>query len=292
MAKLKHSKFKNTAILFELLVRQITLEVINGDSVGRAKTILKEFFNKNTELAKELKLYEMLLKEKYKTENRAEKFIDLVCGERTKINESKLIREKYDLVKKIKESFDLETFLSSPLTNYREMASIYKIFESSATKSYNVKEKFDAKITLVEHIMNSSPKTMKEEGVSKLLETFSQQDKDLRLLTYKILVETFNKKYSTALNQKQKSLLENFINNMTNTTGFVDYYKKELVSTVANLKQINEKICDRVTKIKLNETIKVLESTKVNKVVSDESVSMLMLTYELIKELGDKLNEK
>jgi CII-binding regulator of phage lambda lysogenization HflD len=133
---------------------------------------------------------------------------------------------------------------------------------------------------------------MKEEGVSKLLETFSQQDKDLRLLTYKILVETFNKKYSTALNQKQKSLLENFINNMTNTTGFVDYYKKELVSTVANLKQINEKICDRVTKIKLNETIKVLESTKVNKVVSDESVSMLMLTYELIKELGDKLNEK
>jgi hypothetical protein len=292
MAKLKHSKFKNTAILFELLVRQITLEVINGDSVGKAKTILKEFFNKNTELAKELKLYEMLLQEKYKTENRAEKFIDLVCGERTKINESKLIREKYDLVKKIKESFDLETFLSSPLTNYREMASIYKIFESSATKSYNVKEKFDAKITLVEHIMNSSPKTMKEEGVSKLLETFSQQDKDLRLLTYKILVETFNKKYSTALNQKQKSLLENFINNMTNTTGFVDYYKKELVSTVANLKQINEKICDRVTKIKLNETIKVLESTKVNKVVSDESVSMLMLTYELIKELGDKLNEK
>jgi hypothetical protein len=292
MAKLKHSKFKNTAILFELLVRQITLEVINGDSVGKAKTILKEFFNKNTELAKELKLYEMLLKEKYKTENRAEKFIDIVCEERTKINESKLIREKYELVKQIKESFNLETFLSSPLTNYREMASIYKIFESSATKSYNVKEKFDAKITLVEHIMNSSPKTMKEEGVSKLLETFSQQDKDLRLLTYKILVETFNKKYSTALNQKQKSLLENFINNMTNTTGFVDYYKKELVSTVANLKQINEKICDRVTKIKLNETIKVLESTKVNKVVSDESVSMLMLTYELIKELGDKLNEK
>jgi hypothetical protein len=289
MAKLKHSKFKNTAILFELLVRQITLEVINGDSVGRAKTILKEFFNKNTELAKELKLYEMLLKEKYKTENRAEKFIDLVCGERTKINESKLIREKYELVKKIKESFDLETFLSSPLTNYREMASIYKIFESSATKSYNVKEKFDAKITLVEHIMNSSPKTMKEEGVSKLLETFSQQDKDLRLLTYKILVETFNKKYSTALNQKQKSLLENFINNMTNTTGFVDYYKKELVATVANLKQINEKVCDRVTKIKLNETIKVLESTKVNKVVSDESVSMLMLTYELIKELKEKI---
>jgi hypothetical protein len=294
MKKLKHSKFRNTGILFELLVRQITLEVINGDTVGVAKQILKEFFNKNTELSKEFRLYDLLLKEKYKTESRAEKFVDLICEERKKINDKKLLREKYELVKKIKESFDLEKFLSSPLLNYRQLASIYKLFEATAVSTtYNVKEKFDAKITLIEHIMSSTTKSKIDKKVDgKLLETFSKQDKDLRLLTYKILVETFNKKYSTALNQKQKALLENFINNITNTTGFVDYYKKELVSNVSKLKKLNEKICDRVTKIKLNETIKVLESTKVNKVVSDEGVSMLMLTYELMKELGDKLNEK
>jgi hypothetical protein len=290
MKKLKHSKFRNTGILFELLVRQITLEVINGDNVGVAKQILKEFFNKNTELSKEFRLYDLLLKEKYKTESRAEKFVDLICEERKKINDKKLLREKYELVKRIKESFDLEKFLSSPLLNYRQLASIYKLFEATAVSTtYNVKEKFDAKITLIEHIMNSTPKTKLEPKVdTKLLETFSKQDKDLRLLTYKILVETFNKKYSTALNKKQKELLENFINNMTNTTGFVDYYKGELVSTVSKLKKLNERVCDRVTKIKLNETIKVLESTKVNKVVSDDGVSMLMLAYELIKELGEK----
>jgi hypothetical protein len=294
MKKLKHSKFRNTGILFELLVRQITLEVINGDNVGVAKQILKEFFNKNTELSKEFRLYDLLLKEKYKTESRAEKFVDLICEERKKINDKKLLREKYELVKRIKESFDLEKFLSSPLLTYRQLASIYKLFEATAVSTtYNVKEKFDAKITLIEHIMSSTTKAKIDKKVdTKLLETFSKQDKDLRMLTYKILVETFNKKYSTALNKKQKELLENFINNMTNTTGFVDYYKSELVSTITKLKKLNERVCDRVTKIKLNETIKVLESTKVNKVVSDDGVSMLMLTYELMKELGDKLNEK
>jgi hypothetical protein len=242
MKKLKHSKFRNTGILFELLVRQITLEVINGDNVGVAKQILKEFFNKNTELSKEFRLYDLLLKEKYKTESRAEKFVDLICEERKKINDKKLLREKYELVKRIKESFDLEKFLSSPLLNYRQLASIYKLFEATAVSTtYNVKEKFDAKITLIEHIMNSTPKTKLEPKVdTKLLETFSKQDKDLRMLTYKILVETFNKKYSTALNKKQKELLENFINNMTNTTGFVDYYKSELVSTISKLKKLNE----------------------------------------------------
>lgn len=289
MKKLKHSKFRNTGILFELLVRQITLEVINGDTVAIAKQTLKEFFSKNTELSKEFRLYDLLLKEKYKTESNAEKFIDLICDERKKINEKKLLREKYELIKKVKESFDLDKFLSSPLSNYRQLASIYKLFEvTSASTTYNMKEKFDAKVSLIEHIMGSNQKIKVEEKVdTKLLQTFSKQDKDLRMLTYKILVETFNKKYSTALNKKQKSLLENFINNMTNTTGFVDYYKDELKSTITNLKKINETICDRVTKIKLSETIKFLERTKVNKVVSDDSVSMLMLSYELIKELGE-----
>lgn len=289
MKKIKHSKFKNTGILFELLVRQITLEVINGDSVGKAKRILHEFFNKKTELSKELKLYELLLKEKYKSENSAEKFIDVVCEERKKINDKKLIREKYELIKTVKESFDLAKFLSYPLTNYRQLASIYKLFESNVTTSCNVKDKFDAKVTLIEHISNTQTKNKNQVQESPILKTFSNQDKDLRLLTYKILVENFNKKYTTSLSKNQKKLLEQFINNISNTTGFVDYYKTELKSSITKLKKINEQICDKATNIKLAETIKIMEDIKVNKVVSDDNVSMLMLSYELIKEIGDKL---
>ncbi len=291
MKKLKHSKFKNTGILFELLVRQITLEVINDDANNKAKSILYEFFNKKTELSKELKLYELLLKGKYKTENSAEKFIDVVCEERKKINDKKLIREKYELIKTIKESFDLDKFLSYPLTNYRQLASIYKLFESKTTTTFNIKDKFDAKVTLIEHIIGSPTKNKEKIEESTLLKSFSQQDKDLRLLTYRILVENFNKKYTTILSDKQKNLLEQFINNISNTTGFVDYYKGEIAESISKLKSLNKRICDKTTNIKLNETIKIMEGVKINKVVSDDNVSMLMLSYELIKELGDKLNE-
>lgn len=287
MKKIKHSKFKNTGILFELLVRQITLEVLNGDKTEKAKGIVQEFFRQGTELNKELRLYDLLVQEKYSTESRAEKFIDTVNEAHQKIDGDKLKREKFNLVKKINESFDMESFLSSPISNYKVLASIYKIFESKNLESYDVKDVFNSKITLIENI-TSKPATQKREEKKKLVEEYRKQDQDIRLLTYKILVETFNKKYSN-LNAEQKSLLREYINNVNNTSKFKDYLSKEIPNVVTELKSITEKITDKVTKIKLNETIAVLENTKVGKVVSDKQVSSIMIAYELIKELKTKV---
>lgn len=287
MKKIKHSKFKNTGILFELLVRQITLEVLNGDKTEKAKGIVQEFFRQGTELNKELRLYDLLVQEKYSTESRAEKFIDTVNEAHQKIDGDKLKREKFNLVKKINESFDMESFLSSPISNYKVLASIYKIFESKNLESYDVKDVFNSKITLIENI-TSKPATQKREEKKKLVEEYRKQDQDIRLLTYKILVETFNKKYSN-LNAEQKSLLREYINNVNNTSKFKDYLSKEIPNVVSELKSITEKITDKVTKIKLNETIAVLENTKVGKVVSDKQVSSIMIAYELIKELKTKV---
>ena len=111
MKRVKHSKFKNTGILFELLVRQITLEVLNGDTSEKAKKIVSEFFSPKTELNKELRLYELLIKEKYKSESRAEKFIDTVNEAHNRIDQKQLHREKYNLIKKINESFNMDEFL-------------------------------------------------------------------------------------------------------------------------------------------------------------------------------------
>jgi len=135
MKKIKHSKFKNTGVLFELLVRQITLEVLNGDKTENAKKIVKEFFAQGTELNKELRLYELLTKEKYSSESRAEKFVDTVAEAHTKLNAIKLNKEKYNLIKEISSKFDIEQFLSSPITNYKVLASVYKVFESKITKN-------------------------------------------------------------------------------------------------------------------------------------------------------------
>jgi hypothetical protein len=287
MKKIKHSKFKNTGILFELLVRQITLEVLNGDNTEKAKGIVQEFFKQGTELNKELRLYDLLSQEKYSTESRADKFIDTVNEAHKKINAQQLKKEKFNLIKKINESFDVDTFLSSPVSNYKVLASIYKIFEAKSVENYDVKDIFNSKITLIENI-TSKPATQKREEKKQLVEEYRKQDQDIRLLTYKILVETFNKKYSN-LNKEQKSLLREYINNVNNTSKFKDYILNEIPNIVKELKAISEKIQDKVTTIKLNETIVVLENTKIKKVVSDKHVSSVMIAYELIKELKTRI---
>jgi hypothetical protein len=291
MKKIKHSKFKNTGVLFELLVRQITLEVLNGDKTENAKNIVKEFFANSTELNKELRLYDLLLKEKYNSETKADKFVETVCEAHTKLNHIKLSKEKYTLIKEINSKFDLENFLSSPITNYKVLASIYKVFEAKQSEGYDIKDIFNSKITLIENITSKPVQKLQPQEDKKLIETYKQQDKDLRLLTYKILVETFNKKY-TNLNDKQKNLLKEYINNITNTTKFKDYVGQELPNIIAELKSINSKIKDKVTQIKLSETISVLDKIKIGKSVSDSQVSSIMLSYELIKELKSKVNVK
>lgn len=294
MKKIKHSKFKNTGVLFELLVRQITLEILNGDKTENAKRIVKEFFAPGTELNKELRLYELLLKEKYSSESRAEKFVDTVSDAHTKLNETKLNKEKYNLIKEVSSKFDIEQFLSSPISNYKVLASIYKVFESKKVQNYDIKDVFNSKVTLIENIISkpvSNKINEKAKEEQKLIESYKQQDKDLRLLTYKILVETFNKKY-TNLDSKQKGLLREYINNINNTSKFKDYVASELPNIVKELKAINSKITDKVTQIKLSETISVLETMKIGKAITDGQVSSIMLSYELIKELKSKINGK
>jgi hypothetical protein len=291
MKKIKHSKFKNTGVLFELLVRQITLEVLNGDKTENAKRIVKEFFSPGTELNKELRLYDLLLKEKYSSENRAEKFVDTVSGAHSKLNEMKLNKEKYGLIKEIRNSFDIEQFLSSPISNYKVLASIYKVFESKKSENYDIKDVFNSKVTLIENIISKPVTNKQKENVDKIVETYQKQDKDIRLLTYKILVETFNKKY-TNLNDEQKSLLREYINNVNNTSKFKDYVSVELPKIIKELKSIQTKVSDKVTKIKLTETISVLGKMKIGNKISDSQVSSIMLSYELIKELKSKVNGK
>ena len=291
MKRVKHSKFKNTGILFELLVRQITLEVLNGDTTETAKTIVSEFFSSKTELNKELRLYDLLLKEKYNSESRAEKFIDTINEAHSRINQKNLQREKYNLIKKINESFNMDEFLSSPISNYKVLASIYKVFESKNYENYDVKDVFNSKITLIENITSKPAKLVESKDSNKVVENYKKQDKDLRLLTYKILVETFNKKYSN-LDENQKNLLKEYINNLSNTSGFKSFLENEIPKIISEMKSLGKSINDKVTKIKLAETVSVLSKTKIGKVVSDNHVSSLMISYELIKELKSKVNGK
>jgi hypothetical protein len=236
-------------------------------------------------MSKELRLFNLLINEKYNTESKAEKFIDAILEAHSRIDYTKLQREKYNLIKSIKENFEINNFLSSPVTNYKVLASIHKLFEGKKNDILDVKDVFDSKITLVEHISSNSQisKNVKQD---KLVEDYKKQEKDLRLLTYKILVETFNKKY-TSLNESQKGLLREYINNVTNTSKFNEYYESQLVKTITELHSLYKGMKDKITKIKLRETINVLKKQKIGKKITDGQVSALMMSYELIKEMNN-----
>jgi len=288
MKKIKHSKFKNTGFIFELLVRQVTSEILSS-SKSVAEKILKEHFNSKKELSKELKLYQYLVNEKYNSESKAEKFIDTVCEARKRLDEVKLTKEKYNLIKVIKEQYGLEEFIKSPVTNYKTLASIYKIFEvTTSEEQYEPTDIVNARFTIAESIINSSIQNKDARIKDAVLEEYKKQDEDLRAVTYKLLVENFNKKYKN-LTSEQKDLLREYINNINNTGKLSEYVNGEISNIVKSLKEVGNKVNDKVTKIKLAETIANVKKVKSVKRIKEEHLSALMMTYELINELKEKL---
>ena len=290
MKKIKHSKFKNTGFIFELLVRQITSEIMSANK-SVAEKILKEHFNSKKELSKELKLYQYLINEKYNSESKAEQFINTILEARKRLDETKLTREKYNLVKEIKETYNLDEFIKSPISNYKTLASIYKIFETvTSDEQFDPTDVVSSRFTIAENIINSSIQNKDAKIKDMVLEEYRKQDEDLRAVSYKLLIESFNNKYKNLTNE-QKSLLREYINNINNTGKLNEYVSNEVTNLINNLKEVGSKISDKVTKIKLAETISNIKKIKSVKKIKEQHLSAMMMTYELLSELKNSLKK-
>jgi hypothetical protein len=290
MKKIKHSKFKNTGFIFELLVRQITSEIMSSNK-SVAENILKEHFNSKRELSRELKLYQYLINEKYNSEAKAEKFIDTIIEARKRLDEKKLTKEKYNLIKEIKETYNIDEFIKSPISNYKTLASIYKVFEvATIDEQFDPTDIVGSRFTIAENIISSSIQNKDTKIQNAVLEEYKKQDEDLRAISYKILVESFNKKYSN-LTTEQKTLLKEYINNINNTGKLNQYVSNEVTKLVNNLKEVGGKLTDKVTRIKLAETISNVNKIKSVKKIKEEHLSAMMMTYELLGELKNTLNK-
>jgi hypothetical protein len=290
MKKIKHSKFKNTGFIFELLVRQITAEIMSANK-SVAEKILKEHFNSKKELSKELKLYQYLINEKYNSESKAEQFINTILEARKRLDEKKLTKEKYDLIKEIKETYNLDEFIKSSISNYKTLASIYKIFETVTTDDqYDPTDIVSSRFTIAENIINSSIQNKEIKIKDAVLEEYRKQDDDLRAVSYKLLVESFNNKYKN-LTDEQKGLLREYINNINNTGKLNEYVSNEVTNLVTALKEIGSNITDKVTKIKLAETIANIRKIKSVKRIKEQHLSAMMMTYELLSELKQSIKK-
>ena len=276
----KHSKIRNTGILFELLTRQITVDVLNNNKKAQAAKILKEFFSKKTQLGREYELYRVLTTENYKSESKANYLVDAVVTTRQKLSNTQLKREKYNLIKKIKENYNVNDFFMARIPNYKVNASIFKLFDSNLDNSPTSKTK--NLFTVVEHITRNKISDEKKEKA--ITEGYRKQEKDLRLLAYGILVEKFNKKYST-LSKSQRKLLKEYINNISNTNSLKEFIESETVKVKKRLQSYLPTVDDKVTKIKLNEAVNQADTLMKGRIVEDKQVVTLMRYYQLVKEL-------
>ncbi len=283
MKKLKHSKFKNTGILFELLVRQITADILNDNKKSYANELMRNYFSEESVLGQEQRLYQLLMEETFSDESSAEKFLDVVVQSHSKLNSSELSNARYNLVKEMKSSYPMDDFLRSKIRNYKTYASIYKLFESKTPTVFcDPKEIYESKNTIVRNILNQKTSSVKNEEV---VEMYEKQNEDLRLISYKLLVNNFNKKYSS-LDESQQTLLKNYINNISNTNSLREYINKEIPKVKKELVSLKNKIIDdKVVSIKLDEVVTQLDNIREGRVVKDSQVTTLLMSYELIKEL-------
>ena len=279
--KIKHSKYKNTGILFELLVRQITADTLKGGD-SPAIDILKKYFVK-TSLGREYKLYESILKSKVLNEGRANMVVSTILESSKKFNRTSLRKQKYNLINEIKAHYNLDVFFGTKIKDYKELASLYTLIEGYNFNGVsNSQQLIDNKITLLEHL---TKKEINENEVEKdVIQEFSTYDKDLRILTYKVLLEKFNNKYDT-LSSEQKQVLKEFINSVDSAPALRNFYNSKIKGLKNQLSEESKTIKDKATQIKIIEVAKYLvELDKTSKINNNNLVDLLQY-YELVNEI-------
>jgi len=284
--RIKHSKYRNSGILFELLIRQITSDMMYAKE-SKAIGILKKYFT-GTELAKELSLYNSLLKIDNLAEGKAEMLINTVCDQSKKLNREKLEKEKYNLIKEVKKHYKLDDFFKAKIKDYKVSAAIYTILEAANSKSVvDTDQLFSNKEIVLEHITENPINKLPEDSPIK---DFIQEDRDVKVLTYKFLVERFNQKYDN-LSTQQKDILKEYINNISDTVQLKEFLNTKLIEVKTTLTKLSSKVSNKVTAIKLQEVVKNIEPIPTRQSIKDDHLITLMQYYELVKEIRNTLTK-
>ena len=278
---IKHSKYKNTGILFELLVRQITSDTLEGKD-SPVKSLLKKYFVK-TELGKEYKLYETLLNKTSLTETKADIIINTLVESSKTLNRRLIRKQKYNLINELKEHYDLVEFFNHKLPHYKIQAAFYTLLEIyNHDKPVNPEYIITNKMTILEHLTAAQ---IKENNVrNSVLEELKKEDKDVKMLTYRILLEKFNTKYEN-FSQPQKEILKELIYSIDNKPRLKEFYISKTTELKKELTELNKKTKDKVTKIKLDEVISLLDPNKIANKVTDSNLVDLLQYCDLVNEL-------
>ena len=280
--KVKHSKFRNTGLIFELLVKQIASDTLNNRD-SAAVQILKKYFTGKTALVKEFKLYEFIAKNKNISQSKAEAIVSTITEISRRLDQKQLKESKYNLISDIKENYNVEEFFSIQVRDYKPLAALYCLLEAQNNADLvDPSVLVDNKTTILEHL-TSSPQ--KEDDVKDtLIEDYAKYDKDLRLLTFKILLEKFNSKYKDLL-PEQKNILREFITSVNSNARLRNVVNEELGKIASDVRDLVKKVKDEVVKIKLEEVAKAIVPISKTEKITDTHLVNLMQYYDLVNEL-------
>ncbi|MDA9112026.1 hypothetical protein N9J42_00935 [bacterium] len=280
--KIKHSKYRNTGLIFELLVKQIAADTLNREQ-SPAVSILKEFYASKNSLAKEYKLYDLVTKSKGVSQKRAEAIVSTITEVSRKLNQDALKNQKYKLISEIKKHYDLDEFFSIQVRDYKALASMYCLLEAQNNEELvDPKYLVDNKVTLLEHLTDKSQNS--NDVKDTLIEEYSKYDKDLKLLTFKILLEKFNNTYKDLL-PEQKNILKEFITSVNSKKRLHNIVNEELKKINLEVKKLTSKVTDEVVKIKLEEVARSIKAVKNTEKIDDTHLVNLMQFYDLVNEL-------
>ena len=280
--KIKHSKFRNTGLIYELLFKQIAADTLENRPSSAIK-ILKKYYSGRSFLAKEYKLYEYITKNKGIGRDKAETVLSTITEISRKLDQASLKNQKYNLIADIKESYDIEHFFSAKVRDYKALAALYCLLEAQNNSELVDPQIFvDNKTTILEHLTEQVQD--KGDVRQSLIEEYSNYEKDLKLLTYKILLEKFNKKYATLM-PEQKRILKEFITSVDSTTKLREFVNSALDNVKLQLSELSEVVQDDIIKIKLNEVVDNITPLSKKQKVDTDTLAILMQYYELIKEI-------
>lgn len=281
--KIKHNKIRNIGLIYEMLVRQITTDTLNNKD-SEAVSILRKYFN-NTEISKEYRIYSIVSSAKHLSESKANILLETALSAYKKINKVKTKKEKYDLISEIKKTYDIDEFFKPKLENYKILASLFMLLENESSKECEPESVAKYKFSILESISKPKEETEKDE----ILEQFNNMDKGARVLVYKLMVNNFNDKYS-GLDTRQKSLLREYINNISTPDKFKSYINEEINAVKNTLKGYLKKVKDPVRKVKLEEIYNILSPIPESKKITENDVHNLLSHYELLKEIENVTN--
>lgn len=280
--KIKHSKYRNTGLIFELLVKQIAADTLSG-SDSAAISIIKEFYSTKSALSKEYKLYSLLLKAEGVSPTKAEAILSTITEVSRKLDQDTLKNQKYRLISRIKESYNVDEFFSIQVKNYKPLAALYCLLEAqNNTELVDPQYLIENKMTILEYLTAKTQN--KDEVKDTLIEEYSKYDKDLKLLTFRILLEKFNNKYKDLL-PEQKNILKEFITSVNSKTRLRNIINEELSKIATEVKSLSLKVKDQVVKIKLDEVSKAITPLKKTEQITDIHLINLMQYYDLVNEL-------